>query len=169
MKRILIIGNSGAGKSTLAKRLSDCLHLPFFPTDPFYWEPGWKAAPAAKVFQQLSEVTARDCWILDGNFDEYHDCIWRQADCILWLDYSLPTILKQVITRNFKWLFMRELVWSGNRMTFRRAVSGIRHAVRTHSLKRQKYPGWLAELSGTRQYRFRNKQETEDWIKSLNR
>ena len=168
MKRILIIGNSGTGKSTLAERLSFFLHLPFFPSDPFYWEPGWKAAPAAKVFQQLSEVTARECWILDGNFDEYHECIWRQADCILWLDYPLPTILKQVIVRNFKWLFMRQPVWSGNRMTLWKAVNGIQHAMKSYPIKRKNYPDWLAELPGIPHFRFRTRQETEGWMDSLN-
>ena len=167
MKRILVIGTSGAGKSVLAKRLSACLHVPYFPSDPFYWEPGWKPARADKVFQQVREVTSRDLWILDGNFDEYHEFVWRQADCILWLDYSISVILKQVIIRNFKWLLTREPVWSGNRMTLRRAISGIRHAIRSYSSKKKNYPCWLAELSGIRHYRFRTKQETETWLKGL--
>jgi adenylate kinase family enzyme len=168
MKRILVIGNSGTGKSTLAKRLSICLNLPFYPSDPFYWEPGWKPAPADKVFQQVREVTFSESWILDGNFDEYHEFVWRQADCILWLDYPLSVILKQVIIRNFKWLLTCEPVWSGNSMTLRRAVSGVRHSIKSYSLKKKNYPCWLAELSGIRQYRFRTKQETETWLQSLN-
>jgi hypothetical protein len=168
MKRILVIGNSGSGKSTLAKRLSDCLNLPFFPSDHFYWEPGWKTASADKIFQQINAVIARETWILDGNFDEYHERVWGQADCIIWLDYSFLTILKQIIIRNFKWLFMREPTWSGNTMTFRRAISGIQHAIKSYSLKKKKYPYWLAGLPGIDQYRFRTKQETENWLQGLN-
>lgn len=168
MKRILVIGNSGAGKSTLAKRLSECLDLPYFPSDRFYWEPGWKVASAESVFQQVSDVSARASWILDGNFDEYHALIWRQADCIVWLDYSLITILKQVSMRNFKWLFLHQPTWSGDTMTFRRAVSGIRHAMKSYSSKKKNYPGWLAELSDIPQYRFRTREETEAWIEGLN-
>jgi hypothetical protein len=168
MKRILVIGNSGAGKSTLAKQLSDCLHLPFFPSDPFYWEPGWKPARTDKVFQQVSDVIQRESWILDGNFDEYHALVWGRADCIIWLDYSLPTTLTQVIIRNFKWLFMREPTWSGNTMTFRKAVSGIRHAIKSHPVKSRKYPCWLAELPEIHHYRFHTRKETETWLKELN-
>jgi hypothetical protein len=167
MKRILVIGNSGAGKSTLAKRLSDCLLLPFFPSDPFYWEPGWKTASTDKVFQQISDVISRESWIIDGNFDEYHECVWRRADCILWLDYSLPIILKQIIIRNFKWLFMREPIWSGNTMTFHSAISGIRHAIRSYTLKRQNYPRWLAEIPRIPYCRFRTRKETEAWLQGL--
>lgn len=168
MKRILVIGNSGVGKSTLAKRLAECLNIPFFPSDPFYWEPGWKLAPAKKVFQQVSEVTARDAWILDGNFDEYHELVWSRADCIIWLDYSIPIILTQVVLRNFKWLVMREPTWSGNTMTLQRAVSGVRHAVKSYSLKRRKYPVWLAGLPGIPQYHFRTRRETEAWLQEFN-
>ncbi len=168
MKRILVIGNSGAGKSTLAKRISICLNLPFFPSDPFYWEPGWKPAPADKVFQQVRDVTFCESWILDGNFDEYHEFVWGQADCIVWLDYPRSVILKQVSIRNFRWLLTHEPVWSGNRMTLRRAISGIRHALRSYPMKKKNYPCWLAELSGTSWYRFRTKQDTEAWLKSIN-
>jgi len=167
MKRILVIGNSGAGKSTLAKQLSICLNLPYFPIDPFYWEPGWKPAPADKVFQRVLDVISCESWILDGNFDEYHELVWRQADCILWLDYSLPIILKQVIIRNGKWLLTHEPVWSGNRMTLGRAVSGIRHAIRSYSVKKKNYPCWLAGLSEITQYRFYTRKETETWLQGL--
>jgi hypothetical protein len=168
MKRIVVIGTSGAGKSTLAKNLSDCSDLPFFPSDPFYWEPGWKAAPADKVLQQVIDIIHREAWILDGNFDEYHELVWGRADCIVWLDYSLSVIVKQVILRNLTWLLTRESVWSGNTMTLRRAVSGVRHAIRSYALKRKNYPCWLGELSGTHQYRFRTRKETEIWLQSLN-
>lgn len=168
MKRILVIGNSGAGKSVLAKRLSTCLHLPYFSSDPFYWGPGWEPASADKVFQQVREVTSRESWILDGNFDEYRELVWKRADCILWLDYSLSLILRQVILRNFKWLLTREPTWSGNRMTLQRAISGIRHARRSYPLKKKNYPCWLAELPGTAQYRFCTRKETETWLQGLN-
>ena len=167
MKKILVIGNSGSGKSTLAKQLSELLHLQFFPSDNFYWESGWKIASSDKVRQQVIDVISKNEWILDGNFDDDHELIWKQADCIIWLDYSLPTILKQIVRRNFRWAITRQTTWSGNKMTFQRAISGIRHAVKSHSLKRKIYPYWLAELSGVRTYRFCTKQETEIWLQGL--
>lgn len=168
MKRILIIGTSGSGKSTLAKRLSNCLQVPFFASDPFYWEPGWKITPSEKVRQQVMDVIKHEAWVLDGNFDEEREFVWKQADCIVWLDYSLATICRRILFRNFLWLIENQPIWSENRMTLQRAISGIRHSVKSYPLKRRNYPKWLAELSGTETHRFRTSHETEIWLQSLN-
>ena len=167
MKRVLVIGTSGSGKSHLAQRLSVNLGLPFFASDPFYWDPGWKPVPAGRVREQIADVVRREAWTLDGNFDDERDLVWRQADCIIWLDYPLATVLRQVILRNLRWLLTRQTVWSGNRMSLRRALSGIRHAFRSHALKRRNFALWLAGLSGIEIHRFRNSRETETWLQGL--
>ena len=168
MKRILVIGTSGTGKSTFAQKLSKCLKLPFFASDHFYWEPNWRIASAEKVHQQILEVIYREAWILDGNFDDEHEWMWKRADCIIWLDYSLITILRRIVFRNFRWLLTRQPTWSGNQMTLQRVISGIRHAVNSYSQKRQKYPTWLAELSGVTVHRFHNSDEADRWLQGLN-
>jgi adenylate kinase family enzyme len=71
MKRVLIIGTSGCGKSTLARRLADRLSLPYFRSDPFYWEDNWKPASSKRVQQQLLKVVEQQAWVLDGNFDDH--------------------------------------------------------------------------------------------------
>lgn len=167
MNKLLVIGVSGAGKSMLAKRLSEILRLPFFPSDGFYWDADWQIAPIDKVHQRLMDALSHDKWILDGNFDDEHEWVWKQADCIIWLDYPLPTILTQVITRNLRWTLTRQTVWSGNRMTLPRAISGIRHTVKTYPVKREAYPRWLDELSGVKVCRFRSKKETDLWLRDL--
>lgn len=168
MKKILVIGTSGSGKSTLAQQLSERLDLQFFPSDHFYWESDWKLVPMDKVLDRVRDVMAHKEWILDGNFDDHHELVWKQADCIIWLDYTLPIILSQVVSRNFRWMVSRQRIWSGNQMTFQRAISGIRHAIKSYSLKRRDYPSWLAELSGVAVYRFCTKRETEVWLRNLN-
>jgi hypothetical protein len=167
MNKLLVIGVSGAGKSTLAKRLSDILNLPFFPSDGFYWEDEWRTTPPEKVRQQISDVLSRSAWILDGNFDNEHEFVWKQADCIVWLDYPLAVILKQVITRNVRWTLTRQTVWSGNQMTLPRAVSGIHHALRSYAGKQETHPIWLSELRGVDVYRFCSRKETELWLRGL--
>lgn len=167
MKKILVIGASGAGKSTLAKRLSEMMDLPFFPSDGFYWESGWRVASPERVRQQVGEVVLRDAWILDGNFDDEHEFVWKQADCIVWLDYPLMTILKQVAARNLRWTVTRQLIWSGNRMTLRRVISGIRHTVKTYSVKKENYPCWLGGLGGVKVIRLHSRKETDNWLENL--
>ncbi|MBI5932373.1 MAG: hypothetical protein HY867_01595 [Chloroflexi bacterium] len=167
MNKLLVIGVSGAGKSTVANRLSAILNLPFFPSDGFYWEDEWRLASPEKVRQRLMDALSHDKWILDGNFDNEHEFVWKQADRIIWLDYSLPTILKQVIARNLRWTLTRQTVWSGNQMTLPRAVSGIHHALRSYAVKQETHPRWLSELRGVDVYRFCSRKETELWLKSL--
>jgi adenylate kinase family enzyme len=168
MKRILIIGNSGCGKSTLARRLADRLSLPYFPSDPFHWEDNWKPASPKRVQQQLLKVVEQQAWVLDGNFDDHRKLVWQCADCLIWLDYSLLTILSRVIARNLHWALTRQSTWSGNRMTFQRAFSGIRHAIRSYPAKRRNYPHYIAELSGVAVYHFQESHQTETWLTKLN-
>ena len=168
MKRVLIIGNSGCGKSTLARGLAERLSLPYFPSDPFYWEDNWKPASPKRIQQQLLKVVEQEAWVLDGNFDEYRELVWQRADCLIWLDYSLLTILSRVIARNLHWALTRQSTWSGNRMTFQRAFSGICHAIRSHPTKRKNYPNYIAELTEAVVYHFRESRETETWLNELN-
>ena len=167
MQRILIIGSSGCGKSTLARRLSTRLSLPYFATDPFYWETNWKPASPERVREQLHGVLSQDAWVLDGNFDDERALLWTHADCIIWLDYALPVILSRVIWRNLGWAISGKVTWSGNRMSFQRALSGIRHSLRSYPLKRAIYPEYLAALTGVDVYRFRSSRQTETWFAGL--
>jgi GTPase SAR1 family protein len=164
MQRILIIGVSGSGKSTLAQRVSERLGLPYFATDPFYWEPNWRPASPERVRQQLRNVLAHDAWVLDGNFDDERTLVWSRADCIVWLDYSLPTLLRRVIARDIGWFLSGQEIWSGNKMTFQRAISGIRHTIRSYPLKRVNYPKYIAELSAVEVHRFRASRQAESWL-----
>ena len=167
MNRILVIGTSGSGKSTLARRIATRLSLPYVATDPFYWESGWRPAAPESVNARIDAAIREPAWVLDGNFDEQRARVWPRADAIVWLDYDWATAVSRVIVRNVKWALRGEKVWSGDRMTWRRAISGIRHAVRSHRLKRQRYPGYLSELSGVRIWRFRNSGEAEAWLSTL--
>ena len=167
MKRILVIGTSGSGKSTLARRLSELLKLPYFPSDPFYWEADWKIASDEQVLQRLVEVIARETWILDGNFEDRRELVWGRADCIIWLDYSLPTVLSRVVLRNLRWFVTQQRIWSGNRMTLARALSGIRHAARSYAGKKARYPVFLADFPDTPVHRLQTNRATEAWLAQL--
>ena len=85
-----MIGNSGAGKSTLAAVLSRKTGLPLIASDPFYWKPDWEAALPEAVRQRVTEATAADVWVIDGNFDSERDVVWARADTVIWLDYPAP-------------------------------------------------------------------------------
>ncbi len=167
MQRILVIGTSGSGKSTVALAIAKRLSLTYTPTDPFYWEPGWKPASSAKVDARLRAVLAEPAWVLDGNFDDRRDWVWARAEGIVWLDLPWLLTVYRVVTRNVRWALSRQPVWSGNTMSWSRAWSGVTHAARSHGLKRRLYPGWLAEVKGATVWRLGSSREIRAWLKTL--
>lgn len=167
MARVLVVGASGAGKTTVARKIAMRLGLDHHASDDFYWEPGWQPASIGRVDHLLDQVLVRPSWVLDGNFERRWEDVWNRADHIIWLDYSLPRVLWQVACRNIGWLLARRSMWSSNRMTLQRALSGIRHSLRTHGRKRRDYPTYIAQLRHTRVVRLSSRRQTEAWLDSL--
>ena len=167
MKKVLVIGCSGVGKTTLAARVSQKTGLPFTATDPFYWRAHWQLASTESVVHSVDEATRRPAWVLDGNFDGQRELVWRRADTIVWLDYPLWRVLPQVVTRNLGLWLSQKPTWSGNRMTWKRAWSGVRHALRSHELKHRNYPAYLSEFPNVRVLRFRHPGEADAWLATL--
>ena len=124
-------------------------------------------ASDAKVLEQIERVMACQEWVLDGNFETERQRVWKQSDCIVWLDYPLTVVLWQVLTRNLRWFITRQRTWSGNRMTFQRVLSGVRHTLKSYTTKKKNYPSWLAELPEAKVYRFSNRHETDNWLQGL--
>lgn len=166
MKRVLVVGTSGSGKSTVARMIAERIGLPHYATDPFYWEQGWRPAPADQVNAQIDAVLAEPAWVLDGNFEDRWQDIWNRADLIVWLDYSLPRVLWQVATRNIRWWLSRQSVWSCGPMTLGRALSGIRHSLKSHARKRNAYPQYIGALRHDKVVRLSTRRETAAWLES---
>ena len=136
-------------------------------SDPFYWKHDWQAVTTEAVRQRVTEATAGDAWIIDGNFVSERDVVWARADTIIWLDYPLALALWRVCRRNLGWFLTRQATWSGNRMTWSRAWSGICHARRGFTQKRVTYPACLAEFSHLNTLNFRSPREAECWLSTL--
>lgn len=169
MQRVLVTGASGAGKSTLAAKIAEVTGLPFIPTDPFYWEEDWQPAPENSVVKKADSVTAREEWVLDGNFDDQRHLVWQRADTVIWLDFPRWVIVTRAVRRNLGYLVSREPMWSGNRMTLPRAWSGIRHSFRSVAMKRRQYPGYAAEFPHLRVLRFGSPNQVDAWLRRVAR
>jgi hypothetical protein len=167
MKKIAVVGCSGAGKTTLAKTLAALLNLPFVACDPIFWEPGWTPVEDPIVRLRLSEALSSGAWVIDGAFGETRHIVWSKADTVIWLDYAFALVLHRVCYRNLTWFITQEPVWSGNRMTLRRAWSGIRHSVTTYATKREAYRLELAGLSNVEVIRLASPQQTRLWLNSM--
>ena len=166
-ERIVVLGCSGSGKSTLAAQLADQFGLPFFPTDNVYWRADWTPVPEAEVRGWLDATTSSARWVLDGNFDAQRDLLWSRAQLAVWLDLPWTTTVLSASRRNLQWWMTGEMIWGGVRMTLARAVSGVRHAVRSHALKRSTYPSALAGFPELSVIRIRSRRELARWTAGL--
>jgi len=167
IKRIIVLGCSGSGKSTLAPVLAARLALPYLPTDPVYWTADWRPVPAVEVRAWADAATSAGAWVLDGNFDAERDLVWGRADLAVWLDLPFATTLWRVTRRNLGWWIGRKTVWGGNRMTLAKALTGIRHTLRSHALKHRAYPAQLAEFPHLQIVRITAPRQLAAWLAGL--
>lgn len=113
--RVVVLGVTGSGKSTLAAELARRLGAPHIELDGFQWEPNWTPAEPAIFRQRVTQATAGDAWVVDGNYHKARDLFWPRAQTIIWLDYSLPVIFARLLRRTLWRTLARQELWSGNR------------------------------------------------------
>jgi adenylate kinase family enzyme len=99
MHRVLVIGISGAGKTTFSRALAAKSGLPLIHLDKEFWQPGWKITPKAEWRSKVTELVARDAWIMDGNFDSSLDLRLPRADTVVWFDYPTLMCLRRALLR----------------------------------------------------------------------
>ena len=164
MKRIVVIGVSGSGKTTLAIELARRLKLSCIHADEIRWGANWQRLAQAAFEERIAAATATETWVFDGNRLYLRRLVWRRADTIIWLDYSLPVILRRACIRNFRRVLTRETLWNGNRENWRRAVGGVLQSIRAFFLSRRRIPSAIAEFSHLRVVHLRSPREALDWL-----
>ena len=114
-KRVVVVGVTSAGKSTLAETLARRFDLNYVELDALYWEPDWQGAPLEVFRARVEKAMEAERWIVAGNYHIVRDLIWPKAEAIIWLDYPLLIVLRQLTRRTFKRWWTRELLWGTNR------------------------------------------------------
>jgi adenylate kinase family enzyme len=101
MERVLVIGSPGSGKSTLAIELARSTGLPLIHLDQEYWHSGWVEPPKEDWERRVTELAARERWVMDGNYGGSLAIRLEYADTVV--DLQLPAwlcvarILKRVV------------------------------------------------------------------------
>jgi adenylate kinase family enzyme len=103
MRRILIIGSGGAGKSTVATQLGARLGLPVIHLDAHYWHPGWVATPGDEWRDHVTELVARDAWIMDGNYGGTMAQRLAACDTVVFLDLPRLVCLWRIVRRAIRY------------------------------------------------------------------
>lgn len=172
LRRVLIIGTSCAGKSTLGSEAGRILGVPHTELDSLHWGAEWTPVPVDVFRERVATVTARDRWVIDGNYHAVRDLIWPEATCIVWLDYSFPLVLWRSVYRSWRRIFRGETCCNGNRETLRLLLSGdsiIWWVITTYHQRRREFseilPQWAQQGRVIRV--FRRPSEATQWLESL--
>lgn len=137
-----MVGTSGSGKTALARRLAERIGCPHVELDSLHWRPNWTEAPAEEFRERVRRTVDGDAWVIDGNYSIVRDIVWRRADTLVWLDYSLAIILWRLARRTADRLLTRRELWAGNREDLRLLLSRdsiILWALRTYRKNRRMY------------------------------
>jgi adenylate kinase family enzyme len=99
MRRVLVIGSPGAGKSTFAAALARRTGLELIHLDRHYWRAGWTEPDPAEWAEEVARLTAREAWVMDGNYGGTLALRLARADTVIWLDFPVWLCLWRIIRR----------------------------------------------------------------------
>jgi adenylate kinase family enzyme len=168
-ERILVIGPTGSGKTTVAGVLSSASGLPHIELDRLRYERDWQEVPINEFRDRVVALAQADSWIIDGNYSAVRELTWKRADLVVWLDYSLPVILRRLLVRTARRIVTARDVGNENREQLRRVLgrrSIILWAIRSHSPLRKEYEITIAALHSNVPFivRHRSPKETNVWL-----
>ena len=113
----------------MARAVAARIDIPHVELDALHWGPNWTCPPRLEFRALVARALSRESWIVDGNYSKVRDIIWVRADTIVWLDYSLPVTLWRLTRRTLRRLAKREVLWNGNRESWRQQFLSRRIAL----------------------------------------
>jgi adenylate kinase family enzyme len=122
VRRVVVVGSSGAGKTRVARALAEKLDVAHLELDGVFHQAGWTHLPTPQFRARVAEFVAADGWVVDGNYSEVRDLVWRRADTVVWLDLPRWQVMAQLLRRSLGRSLRRRELWNGNRESLRNLV-----------------------------------------------
>lgn len=172
LQRVVVIGMSGAGKSTLARQLAQDMGAPHVELDALFWGPDWEPHAPADFRAQVRAAVQGERWIVDGNYGSVRHLVWPRATAIVWLNLSFPRVLARVLLRTLRRAATGQLLWSGNRESWRRSFfsrqSILWWVLRNFALRRRQFAG-LKQAADAKPVwiELRSPREVDRWLRSV--
>lgn len=170
MKRVAVVTTaSGCGGTTCGRALAERLGVPYVELDALFWKPGWVESTSEELRAAVEPIVATDAWVIDGGYwGRLGDVVIERSELVVWLDLDIATWLPRLLRRTMRRIFRREVLWNGNRETFRGAFLGrdalIPYMLRNYRRRRRVYP---ERLSSHDHVRLRSQAEIDAFVRSV--
>ena len=175
VQRISVVGNTGSGKTTVAGAIAGALGVPHLELDSVFHQPDWQPLETGEFRRVVSDFTAGDRWVVDGNYSAVMDIVWGRADTVVWVDPPRRRVMRQLVARTMRRMITGAELWNGNRerwvYLFRRDESIILWAWTHHRKYRDRYAAAQADPANARLafVRLRTPAETAALLRDLAR
>ena len=169
-RRVMVYGVTGSGKTAAAARISVATGIPWTSVDDLTWEPDWVAVSEEEQRRKISEVCARDVWLLDTAYGAWLDIPLANVELIVALDYPRWFSLQRLLRRTLARVIDKQPICNGNAETWRAMFSRdsiIGWHFKSFHRKHERIVRWAANSAGPRVVRFTSSRMLDAWIESL--
>jgi adenylate kinase family enzyme len=164
---VLISSSAGHGKTTLGRQLAATFGVPFVELDAWIHGANWVETPKAELVARLAPVLAQPGWVIDGSLARELGAI-EVAELIVWLDLPVVVWLPRLARRTLARVVRRQVLWNGNRETWKDAIGGRQSLlVSAWVTRRQRRRDWPEALAGLPLVRLVSRAEVAALLESL--